>query len=177
MAQFLKFITDDEEAGLLAEARHRRHDDGDVIVREGERTHALFILRAGEARVERAHGDFSIEISRLKVGELFGEMGFVEDFVASASVVADGPCEVDVIEDALVLAKTTASPEFAGRFYHSIAELLSRRLRATSVQALSEFSWGTGGFARADAEPGTVQDPGGGWGGGSPLRDGEDGIG
>ena len=172
MAEFLKFISDEDEQKLLRDAQHRHCADGDVIVREGERVHALFLLRAGEARVERDHETFSLEISRLHPGELFGEMGFVEEFVASASVVADGACEVDVIDAPRVHAMTAADPVFAVHFYRSIAELLSRRLRATSVQALSEFSWGTGGFARVAQESTQAEDTtSAGWGGGSPLRD------
>lgn len=172
MAGFLKYISDEDEARLLADAQHRRCGDGDLIVCEGERSNALFLLRAGEARVERQHEHFSVEVSRLYRGELFGEMGFVEEFTASASVIADGACEVDVIEAAHVHALIDADPGFAARFYRSIAELLSRRLRATSVQALSEFSWGTGGFARsAEPQPPPAEERA--WGGGSPLRDGE----
>lgn len=170
MAEYLKYISDEDEQRLLGDAQHRHCADGDVIVREGERIHALFLLRAGEARVERDHETFSIEISRLHPGELFGEMGFVEEYVASASVVADGACEVDVIDAAHVHAMAASDPLFAVNFYRSVADLLSRRLRATSVQALSEFSWGTGGFARV-AEPQTEPEHGVDWGGGSPLRE------
>ena len=174
MAAFLKYVSDEDEARLIARARHLRCVEGEVIVSEGTRTHALFRLRAGEARVERAHEGFSVEISRLRPGELFGEMGFVEEVVASASVVADGECEIDMIDAAQVFAMTDADPVFAVAFYRSIAELLSRRLRATSVQALSEFSWGTGGFARPEQEqaPEQPDEPVSvNWGGGSPLRD------
>lgn len=169
MASILKFLTDEEESRLLASAERHEHADGEVIVHEGERARRLFILREGEARVERSHEGFSVEISRLQPGDLFGEMGFVEDYPASASVVAEGRCVVDVVEDAHVMEMTRADSAFSGRFYHSIAELLSRRLRATSVQALSEFSWGTGSFSRDD-EPAEEEDARA-WGGGSPLRD------
>jgi len=168
MATLLRYTSDDDDASLLAGAERRAFADGEVILREGERTHSLFILRSGGARVERSHGEFTVEISRLGQGELFGEMGFVEDFAASASVVADGPCEVDAIEEAHVHRLAERDPAFAGRFYRSVAELLSRRLRATSVDALSEFSWGTGGFHRPDTEPEQAEQS---WGGGSPLRD------
>ena len=173
MGRLLKFISDEDEARLLSSARHRRCADVDVIVREGAPSDALFVLRAGEARVERNHETFSIEVSRLRAGELFGEMGFVEAIEASASVVADGVCDVDVIEAAHVHAMTAADPTFAAGFYRSIADLLSRRLRATSVEALSEFSWGTGGFARV-AAPYPQDPPSENWGGGSPLRDAKD---
>lgn len=170
MTRFLRFISDEDEARLLADAQHRRFADGEAIVREGGGSVSLFLLRSGEARVERMHESFSVEVSRLHAGELFGEMAFVEEFEASASVVAEGACEVDVIDATHVHAMIAADPMFAANFYRSIADLLSRRLRATSVPELSEFSWGTGGFARPDESPAQelhAED----WGGGSPLRD------
>ncbi len=170
MAEILKYLTDDEEQRLLAGSRQGVYADGETIVREGEPAPGLYILRRGEARVERSHGEFQVEISRLGVGELFGEMSFVEDYDTSASVVASGECQVEVIEHDHVRELARSDPAFAGRFYHSIAELLSRRLRATSVQALSEFSWGTGSFVRSE-EAVEEDEPGSGWGGGSPLRD------
>lgn len=171
MAAILKFLTEDEEFRLLASCGRQQHAAGDVMVREGERARRLFILREGEARVERSHGGYALEVARLSPGDLFGEMGFVEDHGASASVVADGPCVVDVIGDDHVLKMTQTDPDFAGNFYRSIAELLSRRLRATSVQALSEFSWGTGSFSHGRDEP-VEEEQTPSWSGGSPLRDG-----
>ena len=171
MAGIFKFLTEDDEASLLERAERRRCAGGDVIVREGERANSLFILRSGMARVERSHGEFSVEISVLKAGELFGEMGFVEEFAASASVVAIGDCEVDVVGGEIVQAAVDGDPGFGGRFYQSIAYILSRRLRATSVEALSEFSWGTGSFARTLDEVGSDGVPANDWIGGSPLRD------
>ena len=170
MAAILKFLTEEEESRLLASCGRQQHAAGDCIVREGERVRQLFILREGEARVERSHGGYTLEISRLGPGDLFGEMGFVEDEGASASVVADGACVVDVIGDDDVLTMMQIDPDFSGNFYRSIAWLLSRRLRATSVQALSEFSWGTGSFSHGDEEP-VKDDQAPSWGGGSPLRD------
>ena len=172
MAGIFKFLTDDDESKLLDRAQSRHYDAEEVIVREGERTRSLYILRSGSARVERSHGEFSVEISVLKQGELFGEMGFVEEFSASASVIALTECEVEVVSEELVQAAADGEPVFAGRFYQSIAYILSRRLRATSVEALSEFSWGTGSFARAPDETSDEPETAATWGGGSPLRDG-----
>jgi CRP-like cAMP-binding protein len=171
MASVFKFLTDDDESKLFDGAQSRHYESEEVIVREGETSRSLYILRSGSARVERSHGEFSVEISVLNQGELIGEMGFVEEFSASASVIAIGPCEVDVVSEKLVQAATDSDPAFAGRFYQSIAYILSRRLRATSVDALSEFSWGTGSFARAPEDTADESEPSATWGGGSPLRD------
>ncbi len=167
MAELLRFLTQDDERRLLAGAEHRACRDGEVIVTEGDTRHALNILRQGQARVVRRHGEYSVEISSLGAGEIFGEMSFVEEFEASASVVADGDCSVDVIPGEFIRKLLDPEPEFAARFYHSIAQLLSRRLRATTVAGVSEFSWGSG-FEHA-SEPVPPDPPAAGWGGGSPF--------
>ena len=172
MGRILEFITDEDEAALSRRARRVSFDDGAVILPEGERCRALFVLREGEAAVERVHGEYSVEISQLHAGEMFGEMGFVEDFPASASVVARGRCQVDVIGDQDIRDLIARDPLFAGRFYQSVASVLSRRLRATTVDALSEFSWGTGFAPDPGQEPPSAPLPG--WGGGSPLRGNEE---
>jgi CRP-like cAMP-binding protein len=176
MTSIFKFLTEQDEAQLLGLSERRQYADEQVIVREGERESSLFILRSGCARVERAHGEFSVEMSQLQAGELFGEMGFVDEIAASASVIAQGACEVDLVEFSHVQSMSDNDPGFAGRFYRSIAAIISGRLRATSVDALSEFSWGTGSFARnedvADTDVADIDEDGNAnWGGGSPLRD------
>jgi CRP-like cAMP-binding protein len=171
VTSIFKFLNEDDESTLLGRAQRRDYHEGDAIVREGKRAQSLFILRSGTARVERSHGEFSVEISLLKEGELFGEMGFVEEFSASASVIAVGDCEVDLLGEELVQAAIDSDPSFAGRFFRSIAYILSRRLRATSVDALSELSWGTGSFARTEEKMTTDAQQAVSWGGGSPLRD------
>ncbi len=169
MAEFLKYLTDDDEKRLLEGANHRTCSDGEVILAEGETRHALNILQKGKARVERMHGEFTVEVSQLEEGELFGEMSFVEDFEASASVVADGTCVVDVIPGEYIRELLAPEPDLAVRFYHSIAEILSRRLRATTVEGVSEFSWGSGFDTQPEEQTSARSTPD--WGGGSPLRD------
>ena len=171
MSGLLRYISEEDEVRLLAGADVRVCADGEVILCEGDRLRSLFVLVDGAARVERSHGEFSVEISRLARGELFGEMGFVEEFPASASVVADGGCRVKEVDEGRVHALAAQDPGLAGRFYRSLAELLSRRLRASSAPGLSEFSWGPGGFQRPTGDSGPVAPGRATWGGGSPLRD------
>lgn len=167
MAEILRFATADDEQRLLSGAKRMEYKAGATILAEGERRCALFVLRRGRAAVERSHASYKVEVSELFPGELFGEMGFIEAHPASASVVARDPCSVDVIDQEQVNELIAQDPLFSGRFYQSIAHILSRRLRATTVDALSEFSWGTGHFAGDDASQETTPPT---WGGGSPLR-------
>jgi len=142
MAANLRYLTLDDKRALSAGAQRASYVEDDVILREGEERNALFVVLTGSARIERVHMDFRYEISRVGSGQIFGEMGFVEGFVASASVVANEALEVEVISAAQVQEITERDGGFAGRFYHSLAEILSQRLRETTVRNLSDFAWG-----------------------------------
>lgn len=168
MSNFLKFLNDDDRKMLLGNATRQDFEADTVIVAEGEPQTAIYVLESGEARVEKTHGDFSIELSRLKPGDVFGEMGFVEGFKASASVVADEPCAVHIISNDLVQEKINSDPGFYGRFYQSLAYTLSGRLRDTTIDSIADYSWGTR-VVEQPQETGVENTAD--WGGGSPFGD------
>ncbi len=105
---------------------------GDTLLEEGSRRRAIFVVRKGAVQVEHVHLGQRIALAQLGPGEVFGEMGFVENAPASASVVALDDVVVEVIEEAALQSLMVSSPGFAVRFYHSLAFALARRLRATS---------------------------------------------
>ena len=142
MDEFLKYLTDEQRTELLSSAEGCHYREDEVILSEGEQRRAIFLIKNGVVRVERGHMGFNVEVSRLHSGEIFGEMSFVEEFGASASVVADTDVEVDVIDEEHVKLLGSEDPAFYGPFYHSIAEVLSRRLRETTVRSIAEYSWG-----------------------------------
>ncbi|MCB8839418.1 cyclic nucleotide-binding domain-containing protein [Aurantimonas sp. VKM B-3413] len=105
---------------------------GDTILEEGDTRRALMLIRTGAVRVQRTERGTGITIAQLGAGEIFGEMGFVENAPASASVMAETDGSVDVIEAEALQSVMASEPGFAVRFYHSIAITLARRLRRTS---------------------------------------------
>lgn len=142
MQKFLTYLTDDDWLRMLKEVQRLDFKAGEVILKEGETRHAIFFIAAGSARVERRHMEFFVEIARLKTGEIFGEMSFLEGYAASASVIAAEPCEVICFDGHSVEAMIKADSGFAARFYRSLAEVLSRRLRETTIEGIAEYSWG-----------------------------------
>lgn len=167
MKGYLKFLSEENAHRLVPRLRRMRFAPSEVILAEGEQRRALFLLRSGEVRVERSHMGFNVEVSRLRAGEIFGEMSFVEEYGASASVIADGDVEVDVIEAADIRDLLEESSDFGREFYRSIAEIISRRLRETTIRSIADYSWG-GHVVEDSGRPRGDTD----WGGGSPLRDG-----
>ena len=130
-----RFLTEDDQRLLLEKARRLTYQPDEVIIEEGSKRQALFFVHSGHVRVERERLGVATSMIRLGPGEIFGEMAFVEDRGASASVVADGAVEVDVIEGSYVQALLMSVPGLAARFFQSLAVTLSNRLRDTSDKA------------------------------------------
>lgn len=129
LTRALRFITDEDHRLLLERAHELSFGRGDVILAEGSRRQALFLLEQGFVRVERAHLGQGIAVARRGPGEVFGEMAFVESDSASASVIADDDVQVAVIDGADIQALLASVPGLATRFYQSLALTLSQRLR------------------------------------------------
>jgi CRP/FNR family transcriptional regulator, cyclic AMP receptor protein len=113
-------------------ARHgsrRMLADGDMIVREGRTIDTLFITLSGGFRVTLGDGQ---EVARLGVGEVIGEIAFVDAALPSATVVAAGAASVLALPHALLRQRLAADPPFAARFYRALAIFLADRLRATT---------------------------------------------
>jgi extracellular factor (EF) 3-hydroxypalmitic acid methyl ester biosynthesis protein len=103
-----------------------------ILIREGSVAKTIYLLRSGRVRVERNNGGGRAVLVTLGPGSIFGEMAFIEDALASASVVADGKVEVDALEVSDLKQMFEAFPHFGARFYRSVAVTLSQRLRETS---------------------------------------------
>ncbi len=127
----LKYLTANDWALLRSKARRQTFRPQEIIIAVNARPSALFVLERGSVSVEIIRG---VSIARLAAGAIFGEMAFVEDSVASASVVAEAETEVDALDLADVKDIFTSYPHLEARFYKSIALLLSQRLRQTSAQ-------------------------------------------
>lgn len=115
---------------LIEAGQRRRVDEGVVLIRQGRPVQDLYLVLAGRLSVidEKLDGR---ELARLGVGEIVGEMSFVDARPPSATVM--------VFEDSVVLAlprerlqqRLNDEAAFAARFYRALALFLSDRLRST----------------------------------------------
>lgn len=133
MLKVFKYLKDDEYQSLLQTAERKTFKPGTLLIRQGQQQTSLHILVTGNAKVVRDHEGFMVDISQHGPGEIFGDMSFIEGQPASASVEA---CDPEVL--AIVISHDNiqkfiqADPTFTGRFYQSLAAILSRRLRETT---------------------------------------------
>ena len=97
---------------------------GQVVLNEGEHSHGMYIVLAGQALVRRK----DMEITTLGPGSHFGELGLLTGRPRAASVVADGPLRL--------AALTPDAFAEMGREDPALALALMRQLVASLQQAL-----------------------------------------
>jgi CRP/FNR family transcriptional regulator, cyclic AMP receptor protein len=124
----LSQLSDEDVEWLAGAGSRRKVAPGDILITEGTPADALIFVLDGEVSVSVA--DIG-EIARLGVGEILGEMSFVDKSPPSATVTAAVPTQVLAVDRALLAQHLLVSPEFAARFYLAIAMYLSVRMRAT----------------------------------------------
>ena len=121
-------LTDEDVEWILATGGRRDVPGGAILIREGVPTDALYIILDGTLIVSLAALPGQ-EFSRLGVGEIVGEMSFVDARPPSATVSAQQPTVVLAIDREQLRLKLEQDSAFAARFYRALAIFLSDRLR------------------------------------------------
>ena len=123
------FLTRQDWDLLFEKATVAKYRKGDVILEKGVQHRAIYVLKKGTVRVETAPG---VEVGRRGEGAVFGEMSFLDNQGASASIVAQDSVDVYVLNEANVNALLISVPGLATRFYQTLAVTLAYRLREAS---------------------------------------------
>jgi extracellular factor (EF) 3-hydroxypalmitic acid methyl ester biosynthesis protein len=126
----LEYVTQNDWTLIVDKAKRTTFKKDDVLIHAGKQHKTVYVVVKGAARVETASKAF---IARLEPGEIFGEMAFLENSVASANVSASGDLEVCAIEWSALWDLFELYPHMGSRFYRSLAVNLSRRLREVIV--------------------------------------------
>lgn len=142
MEKTLLRLTRDDVRRLHPKVQLGRVKPGQPLIKEGVPPLGLFIIRSGYALVQRNLIGYTRTVATLGPNEMFGESAFlsVHPGPATATVIAGEGEDVDVV----VLTPQRLKPLFeenpglCGRFFQSIALVLSRRLRACSEQTGAE---------------------------------------
>jgi CRP-like cAMP-binding protein len=121
----LVYLTANDWA-LVADKASRVHfKEGALLIQKGKRANGIYLLLKGCARVV-----IPSQASRtLGPGETCGEMSFLEDSPASASVIAEKDIEAYHLDRPTLQSLFELFPHLASRFYRSLATNLSHRLR------------------------------------------------
>lgn len=104
----------------------RSFEPGAVLIAEGREIADLFFVTGGAFAV-RVGGR---EVADVGVGDVLGEMSFVEKRLPSASVIAREPSRALAVPRAALMEEFRRNDAFAARFYRALAVFLSDRLRS-----------------------------------------------
>ncbi len=144
----------EEEIFLLKSADTHAYDAGETIIAEGVQPQYIFVIEEGTARVLRQGKDGErVEIVYLGRGDVFGEMSFIDNAPASASIVAETAVRTLAIPAEMIQALMRGDSGFSGRFYHSLAATLADRLRDTTRRHVEFIPRGESDRRRAALDP------------------------
>jgi CRP/FNR family cyclic AMP-dependent transcriptional regulator len=123
-------LNDDDVEWMLAAGSRRFVRAGETLIRQGVPVDAVFILLEGRLAVYlQPRKGSEREIARLNVGEIVGEMSFVDARPPSATVRALEDSTVFALAKSALNAKLAADFGFAARFYRALAIYLSTTVR------------------------------------------------
>jgi CRP-like cAMP-binding protein len=125
-------FTDADVAWIARTGVRRRITDGEILIQEGRPVESVIFLLQGECAVTtQAAG----QIARLGIGEVVGEMSFVDSAPPSATVTAVGDGLALFLDKRTLARKLEADVAFGCRFYRALAIFLADRLRGTVRRA------------------------------------------
>jgi CRP/FNR family transcriptional regulator, cyclic AMP receptor protein len=75
----------------------RSFGDGEILFGQGDVADGAYVLRTGKVRIFRTSDGHETGLGVINPGEIFGEMGLVDDRPRSASAAAVGRVEVEFI--------------------------------------------------------------------------------
>lgn len=127
----------------LAELAHlvegERFAAGDRIFSEGETGDRLYLVADGKVRISRQIPGLGEEaLTILDVGEVFGEMAWIDARPRSADAIAHvGGCTVLGIARSDLDETLGASPDVGARFLKLVCQVLCRRVRSMNHQLVA----------------------------------------
>ncbi|MFI4987172.1 MAG: cyclic nucleotide-binding domain-containing protein [Alphaproteobacteria bacterium] len=121
-------LTDGDIEWMARTGARRWVKDGEVLIHEGRPVDSLVFLLEGELSVSVAGIG---EIARLGVGEIVGEMSYVDSAPPFATVTARGKSLALFVGKEALSQKLATDVAFGCRFYRALAMFLADRLRDT----------------------------------------------
>lgn len=122
----LVYLTANDWALIADKAARRQFQAGEYLVQRDRRTHGIFLLLKGTATVQIVSQNVSRQIGP---GQVCGEISFLDELPATANVVANETVEAYYLDRATLQSLFELFPHLGSRFYHSLAAILSYRLR------------------------------------------------
>ena len=118
----------------------RRAEPGDVLLREGNQTTHLGIVRSGRIGLRlQVPGRGSTTVLTVEAGDVFGWSAVVPPYRATSTAIAIEPSEVLICEARALRDALDEDEDLAAALYPRILQAVARRLEATRLQLLDVF--------------------------------------
>lgn len=116
-------LTEAEREWLLKTGKVQRLEAGKLVFRSGDPATQVFCVLTGSVAIETA--DSRAVLNQLGSGEMFGEIGVIEDCCRTATVRAAEPCTLLAIDQADFLGLLVSHPGISVRLVASLARRLN----------------------------------------------------
>jgi hypothetical protein len=116
-------MDDTQLENVLQHAQIHRYGRGERLIREGDQGDSMFIMLRGTAAVSVAKNGTGVRVGVMRQGDCFGEMSLLTGEPRSATIRAEGDCEVLVISKNVMADVLRASPQCLTK----LSELLAKR--------------------------------------------------
>jgi hypothetical protein len=139
---FLDTLSPRVREKLLSLGESFRYPAGEVVFREGDASHYLYLVKSGRVGLEihlPARGSRTVLV--VGPGELFSWSAMVEPRIETASARTMEETEVLRIKAGTLVDVSEEDPEFGLQLYRRLAEVISARLVATRRNLLDEIAW------------------------------------
>ncbi len=141
-AYFFRDLEEKEIEELRAITRIVEATRGTLLLRQGQPSESLYVVRTGSVRVLLPYGEDEEDIPTapertlvvLGPGECFGEFAFVDRKPSSATVVAKEDSTLYALAHRDLDAKLQGSPSTAAKIYKSLLHILVSRFRNTDIE-------------------------------------------
>jgi CRP-like cAMP-binding protein len=128
-----------ETNAFLRTADRRSVPAGHAFLEKGARNDCIYIVCKGQVRVERLGAGEAVPLAIFGVGQSFGEMSFMGDSPAIASVIATEPTDVIVLSRQSINGMIEGFAALAAKFWRNLALILKERLAKTN-EMLVEYA-------------------------------------
>lgn len=122
-------LPEDALKAFADQAEVLQFQQGDLVFREEDTARSLFVLAHGSLDVVKKSADGEVHLYRVRPGESFGEMSFIDMQPRSATVRALGACVVWSWSYAAFRERYEKEPKTYLMIVMNVARELSRRLR------------------------------------------------
>ncbi|MEC7751183.1 MAG: cyclic nucleotide-binding domain-containing protein [Myxococcota bacterium] len=110
--------------------------DGDIIFNEGDRSESAYVIESGKVAILDGHGKAASTIATLEAGEIFGEMGLIDEMPRSRGACAVGDVVLKTMDQEDFVRLLREAPDESLRYIRTLFDRL-RSLGATTSEPVA----------------------------------------